>query len=350
MTGAGSDPSGRPAPTVSAVVVNYNYEAYLGEAVESLLAQSPPFDEVLVVDDGSTDGSVAVAERYAPRVRLVRKANGGQLSACLAGARACRSDYVYFLDADDRAKQGLVSAVARALADLPVKVQFPLEAVDGDGKPTGSVFPTFPVGYDAARMVEDNSVTGFYTCPPTSGNVYRRQQLLDLDASALDLRDFVDGPPTLVLPYLGEIVSLHEPWAQYRLHGGNHSQWYRPTPELLQGEIRWFHRRWAQACAVMGWDEPPFADVEPAYVLERRLMILALEGRSWTGGAALAFARRTAQANVPPQHVAALVLWAALLVLPSRRLRRRLVTARRSPSDRPAALRWLVRLLRRLRR
>ncbi len=63
---------------VSIVVLNYNYATYLPLAVDSALAQSHPDVEVVVVDDGSTDGSAAVLDRYADRVRVVRKANGGQ--------------------------------------------------------------------------------------------------------------------------------------------------------------------------------------------------------------------------------------------------------------------------------
>ena len=334
------------AGTIAAVIVNYNYEVFLADAIESVLDQSRPFAQIIVVDDGSTDGSVDVAARYEPEVRLVRKANGGQLSACFAGLQACTTDYVYFLDADDLAAPDLVATVEAATASRPVKIQFPLRAVDGEREPTGSVFPSFPSGYDRRRMIHDNRVLGFYTCPPTSGNVYRRDTLLGLDRTVLDERDFIDGPASLVLPHLGEIVSVDRPVALYRIHGANHSQWFAPTAELLQGEIDWFQRRWEQAAALLGLATPPFAATEPAYVSERRLMIAALDGRSWAGTRAARYVGSLWRSHMPPSHKLALTAWALLLVLPSTRLRRRLVVGRRSPTDRPAVVGWLLRLRR----
>jgi hypothetical protein len=344
--GASMTDSAGGAGSVAAVIVNYNYEAFLADAIESVLTQSRPFAEIVVVDDGSTDGSADVAKRYEPDVRLVRKPNGGQLSACFAGLEACTTDYVYFLDADDIATPELVATVEAATASQPVKIQFPLRAVDGDRTPTGSVFPSFPTGYDSQRMIHDNRVLGFYTCPPTSGNVYRRDTLLGLDRSLLDERDFIDGPASLVLPHLGEIVSIDRPVACYRIHGANHSQWFDPSAELLQGEIDWFLRRWEQAAALLGLATPPFADAVPTYVAERRLMIAALDGRSWAGTRAATFVGSLWQSHVPPSHKLALTAWALLLVFPSIRLRRRLVVSRRSPRDRPAPVQWLLRFRR----
>lgn len=337
-------------PTVAVVVPTYNYEAYLGAALDSLLAQDPPFAQVVVVDDGSTDGSAEVARRYGDRVVVVQQPNGGQLAACFTGLDRVRTDYVWFLDADDLVVPGASAHLAEALAGRPGKVQFPLEAVDEVGTPTGSVFPTTRAGYDERAMARDNAVLGFYTCPPTSGNVYRRDVLLGLDRSVLDLRDFIDGPPTLVLPYLGHaIVCLDRPLARYRIHEANHSQWFRPTPERLQGEVEWFERRWDQVCALVGRLEPPFRDRPPAYVLERRLMIAALAGRTWLAPDVVAYVARTTRSDLPRTHVAALAVWAALLLVPLPRWRRLLVESRRDPSRRPAAVGVLLGALRRLR-
>ena len=339
-------PARRADTDVAAVVVNYNYARFVGQAIESVLHQDVPFAEVVVVDDGSTDDSVRVIRTYQPRVRVVSKPNGGQLSACLAGLLATTSPYVYFLDADDIADAGLVRVAAPYLSGDPAKVQFPLTAVDADGEPTGSVFPTVPAGYDAAQMREDNCTLGFYMCPPTSGNIYSRAALQLLTLAPLDHRDFIDGPVTLALPYMGEIVALNTPLARYRIHGGNHSQWYEPTPELLQREVDWFVQRWRQTCAALGWQAPPFGDETPAYVRERMLMLAALDGRAEVADEARGFVRRVAPANIPAAQRLLLMLWATALVVPLPGLRRRLVAARRSPAARPAALRRVVQLVR----
>ena len=67
------------------LINNFNYAAYLGEAIDSALAQDWDDVEVVVVDDGSTDGSAEVLDAYADRVVVVRKPNGGQASAFNTG-------------------------------------------------------------------------------------------------------------------------------------------------------------------------------------------------------------------------------------------------------------------------
>lgn len=335
---------GRP-PSIAAVIVNYNYADYLPDAVESVLRQGRPFDEVVVVNDGSTDDSLAVLERYHDVVKVLDIPNAGQLGACRAGLAATSSDYVYFLDADDFVRADLVATVLSTVAAEPVKVQFQLEAVNAALQPGDSVFPTFPDGYDAAGMRSDNTSIGFYVCPPTSGNAYRRDTLLALPLADLDQRDFIDGPATLALPYLGEVVSIREPLACYRLHGRNASQWAQPTVELLSHEIEWFGRRWEQACMLAGLDAPPFQPGRPLYVVERELMIAALQNSARTPALAAGYARRLLATGTAPRHQVMLLCWAAALCLPLRRLRRRMVLARRSPLNRSGTLRRLVRLL-----
>src|SRR5215208_2989974 len=89
------------SPLVSVLVSNYNYEHFLEEAVDSALKQTYSKLEVVVVDDGSTDGSRELIESYGDRVIPVLKENGGQASACNAGFRASKGEIVIFLDADD---------------------------------------------------------------------------------------------------------------------------------------------------------------------------------------------------------------------------------------------------------
>lgn len=89
------------AGRISVIVPVYNGERYLAEALDSALVQTHPAAEVIVVDDGSTDGSAAVAERYGSRVRLERQPHGGIGAARNHGLSVARSEYFAFLDADD---------------------------------------------------------------------------------------------------------------------------------------------------------------------------------------------------------------------------------------------------------
>lgn len=93
------------ATTFSVVVTCYNYKAFVEEAVDSALAQTRAATQVIVVDDGSTDGSTELLRsRYGTdsRVTLICSENGGQLAAFQRGVAAATGEVLCFLDADDR--------------------------------------------------------------------------------------------------------------------------------------------------------------------------------------------------------------------------------------------------------
>src|SRR5689334_9621809 len=90
-----------PLPLVSCVVPVYNGERYLAEALDSILAQTHRPLQAIVADDGSTDGTAAVAAAYGDRVLVLRQANAGPAAARNLGLAAARGEYVAFLDADD---------------------------------------------------------------------------------------------------------------------------------------------------------------------------------------------------------------------------------------------------------
>lgn len=102
------------------VISNHNYARFLGEAIESVLAQTHAEREIVVVDDGSTDETPAVLARYEgrPGIVILRQPNGGQLSAFNRALGAVRGELVFFLDADDLYEPDyLARAVGRYEAD-----------------------------------------------------------------------------------------------------------------------------------------------------------------------------------------------------------------------------------------
>jgi glycosyltransferase involved in cell wall biosynthesis len=89
-------------PLVSIIIPAYNTGRYLEPTIRSALDQTWPHTEVIVVDDGSTDGSLEVARRFSgPRLRVIAQPNRGSCAARNTGAQAARGDYLQFLDHDD---------------------------------------------------------------------------------------------------------------------------------------------------------------------------------------------------------------------------------------------------------
>jgi glycosyltransferase involved in cell wall biosynthesis len=103
---------------VSVVVPVYNGERFLAECLDSLVAQDYPAVEIVVVDDGSTDGSAAIAERY-DGVRVLRRAHVGLAATRNAGVRATTGSLIGFCDADDWWKPQKASAQVAYLEAHP---------------------------------------------------------------------------------------------------------------------------------------------------------------------------------------------------------------------------------------
>lgn len=89
------------APHFSVIIPAYNSETTLARAIDSVLAQSYPAQEIIVVDDGSTDGTPDVVAHYGKKLRYLRQDNAGVSSARNQGAQTASGDWLSFLDADD---------------------------------------------------------------------------------------------------------------------------------------------------------------------------------------------------------------------------------------------------------
>ncbi len=92
----------KQAFSVSVIIPAYNAEAFLGRAVDSVLAQTRRPDELIVVDDGSTDGTRGLVQQYGERITYIHQEKGGAAQARNTGIAAAGSEWIAFLDADDR--------------------------------------------------------------------------------------------------------------------------------------------------------------------------------------------------------------------------------------------------------
>lgn len=126
-------------PLVSVIIPNYNYAHYLREALDSVLAQTYPRVEIIVIDDGSRDDSKDVIRSYGERVRLIEQKNQGVSAARNRGVEASSGELIAFLDADDvwmPAKLEL--QVQRILEDAEIGlVHCGLEEIDSSGRSLG---------------------------------------------------------------------------------------------------------------------------------------------------------------------------------------------------------------------
>ena len=156
---------------VSIIISNFNYAEYIAFCIESAVDQTYKNIEVIVCDDGSTDGSRAIIESYGSAVIVIFKPNGGQGSAFDAGYKKSSDDLAIFLDADDVLWASCVSEVVRNWrADL-MKLHFNLAIIDGSGNSLGLYFkPPLPRGDLREQLITEGTVPSM----PTSGNVFPR--------------------------------------------------------------------------------------------------------------------------------------------------------------------------------
>lgn len=223
---------------VSVVVDNHNYERFLREAIDSALAQEHPDVEVIVVDDGSSDGSREAIAEYGEDVRPLLKEKGGQASALNAGFRASSGDAVIFLDADDTLLPGAVAEVARLFRDPGVvKVHWPLWEIDDQGRRTGNVRPRGDLlEGDISGLLR---YTPEYLTPPQSGTAWTRSFLEAV--LPLPEQGFESGGADTFLAIqavaFGGLGAAAEPLGEYRLHSA--SQWTgRTFDERLELGLR----------------------------------------------------------------------------------------------------------------
>src|SRR5258705_5071646 len=128
-------------PTVSIIIPSYNHADYLSQAIDSVLAQDYAAVELIVLDDGSTDATREVLERYKGRFYSETQANIGQAATLNKGWKIARGDILGKLSADDTLLPTAISEAVRALMDNPrALVAYPdFQLIDPDSAPVKNV-------------------------------------------------------------------------------------------------------------------------------------------------------------------------------------------------------------------
>ncbi|MBN2304804.1 MAG: glycosyltransferase [Anaerolineae bacterium] len=205
------------SPLVSIIIPTYNHRDYVMQTVDSGLNQTYPAIEVIVVDDGSTDGTgTLLTERYGDRIRYVYQENQGVGAARNNGAQIARGEFVHFCDADD---QLLPEKVARCMAvfrDQPeiALVYTQCHYVEPDGRTIiPREQPELPAGDVFCQLLHGPRGNFVPQCTP----LIRRQAVLDVGGFSQQLRAAEDWDMWLRLAARYPFGVVNEPLALYRM-------------------------------------------------------------------------------------------------------------------------------------
>ena len=210
-------------PLVSIIITNHNYAEYLAEAIDSALTQSGVNSEVIVVDDGSTDGSAEVIAGYGDAIQSVSQSNGGHCAASNTGFLRSRGEVVIFLDADDYLLPGAALALASALNSDPEasKAQGYLTVIDRNGQASGRRIPRrlSPSGFYRDKTLHWGKHLFRHTF--TSGSAWPRWFLSEVMPLPESRLLGTDSCLNEVSTLFGRTISLDMAVAAYRVHGRN---------------------------------------------------------------------------------------------------------------------------------
>lgn len=207
--------------TVAVVIPTFNHAHFLAEAIESVLVQTRQADEIIVVDDGSTDDPGAVVARF-QNVRLIRQDNRGLSAARNAGLRSCTTSHVVFLDADDRLLPEALQAGLACMAGRPDSafVYGGYRNIAEDGHSFGADL-FIPIGENAYLTLLRRNIIGMHAAV-----LHRRDCLLAINGYDETLRRTEDYDLYLRVARQYPIASHPSIIAEYRRHGQNMSNDY----------------------------------------------------------------------------------------------------------------------------
>lgn len=215
------------APLVSIVIPSYNHARYLAAAIDSVLAQDYPCVELIVIDDGSTDGSAAVLERYRGRFHWEVQENQGQAATMNRGWRVSGGDILAYLSADDVLAPRAVTASVETLQRHPdaVLAYCDFNLLD----PQGAVIRRVRApDFDYREMVAG------LVCHPGPGAFFRRSAFETAGAWGAQYRQYGDYEFWLRIALEGGFVRVPEVLASFRVHPG--SQSFSPTAHAAAEE------------------------------------------------------------------------------------------------------------------
>jgi glycosyltransferase involved in cell wall biosynthesis len=344
------------SPLLSVVVPNFNYASFLGECLDSAIALDYSPKEIIVVDDGSTDGSRDILRAYEARgdISVIYKENGGQPDAVNQGLARARGELIYVLDSDDKVFPHMAKEVLRLWTPNTSKVQFSLESIDQYGKPLGSVFPNYHTERSPEELRRSVIATGEYQSPPTTGNLYARKYLDQLFPIDRNRFRYSDGPMNAVAPLYGDVFSIATPLGQYRMHTQN--QWGRTTfnPRAYTNAVRHnlaLDEYIIEHARELGIAIDPQIASHAPWALQYRMASVCVNPSEHPVEetprqvARLGIVAVQASRSLSTAQKAVMTTWFALMAAAPRKLQEELIKLRFLPSYRPAVLGKTLRLV-----
>lgn len=209
--------NGKSRPLVTAVIGTYNQGHFLAEAIESVLAQTYPAVELIVVDDGSTDDTPQVAARYGTHIRYIRQANGERAAARNHGLRLANGEFTGFLDSDDAWLPWKVEEEVAVLLENPATglVYCDVELVDPQGRLLGREPRESHNGWVTEALLRNNFVV-------LSANLGRTEVIREVGGFREDRRlsGSEDWELWMRLSTACQFAYLHRTVTRYRVHPG----------------------------------------------------------------------------------------------------------------------------------
>jgi glycosyltransferase involved in cell wall biosynthesis len=209
------------ATTVSAVIPVHNGEAYLAEAIRSVLNQSRPPIECIVIDDGSTDATADVVHQFGNEVVHIRQQRNGVSAARNQGAQRARGELVAFLDHDDTWLPAKLERQVEALSAQGATLALcAMEAVDGHGTVLRTVRLRAPEDLITGMLMFDGTET--MSCG--SAGLVRRAAFLASGGFDPALATSADWDLLFRTLLAGAVAYVDEALVVYRVHGANMSR------------------------------------------------------------------------------------------------------------------------------
>lgn len=308
----------RRNPLVSVVITAYNYAEFIGAALESVILQSYRRTEIVVADDGSTDETPSIANRYEkrdPRVRLLRGKNVGQPANTSRGFAATSGEVICFLDADDEFMAGKIEATVQAFRRSPDcgLCVHRMQKVDERGRPFGAPFPkAIDSGWLLERLLANGGRCNF---PATSAISIRREVGNRIFPIQCDSPRVGDGYIHCPSAFLTKVCALPSAYATYRCHRKNMSATFESPLDCLATQLQELEGVFAtnQRFVARELGEAAAARMERTdskEYLERALAYLLLSDRHEYGG----FSVKELFESLPNSNRKK--LWKVLLSLP----------------------------------